>query len=45
MSVKKYKYLVTVGCSQTYGQGLKLEDTWSNKLAEELNLIEIPLST
>jgi len=45
MGLSKYKYLVTIGCSQTYGQGLrKKEETWSYKLAKELGLEEINLS-
>lgn len=44
MGLNKYKYLVTIGCSQTYGQGCLLEETWSYKLAKELGLEEINLS-
>jgi hypothetical protein len=44
MGLEKYKYLVTIGCSQTYGSGCKLEDTWSYKLSKELGLEEINLS-
>lgn len=44
MGLSKYKYLVTIGCSQTYGQGCSLEETWSYKLAKELGLKEINLS-
>lgn len=44
MGLNKYKYLVTIGCSQTYGQGCTVEETWSYKLAKELGLQEINLS-
>lgn len=44
MGLSKYKYLVTVGCSQTYGQGISEEETWSYKLAKELGLKEINLA-
>ena len=44
MGLEKYKYLVTIGCSQTYGQGISEEETWSYKLAKELGLQEISLA-
>lgn len=44
MGLEKYKYLVTIGCSQTYGQGCSSTETWSYKLAKELGLEEINLA-
>ena len=44
MGLEKYKYLVTVGCSQTYGQGVEEEETWSYKLSKELGLKQINLA-
>lgn len=36
--LNNYKTLVVVGCSLTYGQGVKYNETWGYKLAEELGL-------
>ncbi len=41
---KKYKYLVTNGCSQTTGQQCELEHIWPVKLADKLGLELINLS-
>lgn len=42
--IKKYKYLVTNGCSQTTGQNCVLEETWPIKLAKKLGLELINLA-
>jgi hypothetical protein len=42
---KKYKYLVTNGCSQTSGDGCDREKTWPVKLANKLGLELINLAT
>jgi len=43
--MKKYKYLVTLGCSQTAGQGCgSVENTWTSLLAKRLELEPINLS-
>lgn len=43
--MKKYKYLVVNGCSQTSGQNCVLEETWPVKLANKLGLELINLAT
>ena len=43
--IKKYKYLVTNGCSQTRGQQCVVEETWPVKLANKLGLELINLAT
>lgn len=42
--MKKYKYLVVNGCSQTTGQNCILEETWPVKLADKLGLELINLA-
>jgi hypothetical protein len=42
--MKKYKYLVTNGCSQTTGQNCVLEETWPVKLSNKLRLELINLA-
>lgn len=43
--MRKYKYLVTIGCSQTAGQGVSgVEKTWTSLLAKRLGLEPINLS-
>jgi len=44
-SVKKYKYLVVNGCSQTYGQMCPVNETWAVKLANRLGLELINLAS
>ena len=41
---KKYKYLVTNGCSQTLGSACVVEETWPVKLAQKLKLELINLA-
>jgi len=41
----KYKYLVTNGCSQTYGQNCHINYTWPKLLADRLGLELINLAT
>jgi hypothetical protein len=36
--MKKYKYLVVNGCSQTSGQMCPVSETWAVKLANRLGL-------
>ena len=36
--MSSYKTLVVVGCSLTFGQGVKYEETWGYLLAKELGL-------
>jgi hypothetical protein len=43
--MKKYKYLVVNGCSQTAGQGCIIEETWPAKLSKKLGLELINLAT
>lgn len=43
--LKKYKYLVTNGCSQTSGDGCIIEKTWPVKLANKLGLELVNLAT
>lgn len=43
--MKKYKYLVVNGCSQTTGHNCILEETWPVKLAKKLNLELINLAS
>jgi hypothetical protein len=43
-SMKKYKYLVVNGCSQTTGQNCVVEETWPVKLSNKLGLELINLS-
>lgn len=42
--MKKYKYLVTNGCSLTWGEGCKKEETYPYLLAKKLNLQLINLA-
>lgn len=42
---KKYKYLVTVGCSQTSGQNCEQDETWPVKLSNKLGLKLINLAS
>jgi hypothetical protein len=44
-SMKKYKYLVVNGCSQTSGQNCVVEETWPVKLSKKLGLELINLAT
>lgn len=44
MGIKKYKYLVVSGCSQTYGQACDYEKTWPYRLAKRLGLELINLA-
>lgn len=41
--MKKPKCLVVVGCSLTFGQGVKYDETWGSLLAQELGLDYINL--
>jgi hypothetical protein len=43
--MKKYKYLVVNGCSQTHGQGCSIEETWAVKLSNKLGLELINLAS
>jgi hypothetical protein len=43
--MKKYKYLVTNGDSQTWGENCRIDKTWPVKLAERLGLELINLAT
>ena len=43
-TLKKYKYLVTNGCSQTTGQNCILNETWPVKLSKKLGLELINLA-
>jgi len=43
--MKKYKYLITNGDSQTWGEGCRVDKTWPVKLAEQLGLELINLAT
>jgi hypothetical protein len=43
--LKKYKYLVVNGCSQTFGQNCDFEETWPVKLANKLGLKLINLAS
>jgi len=43
--MKKYKYLVVNGCSQTAGQGCIVDETWPAKLSKKLGLELINLAT
>ena len=38
-NMKKYKYLVVNGCSQTIGQNCVVEETWPVKLSKKLGLL------
>lgn len=42
--MKKYKYLVTIGCSQTFGQGCEHSQTYPNLLGKKLGLEVINLA-
>ena len=44
-NMKKYKYLVVNGCSQTIGQNCVVEETWPVKLSKKLGLELINLAT
>ena len=44
-NMKKYKYLVVNGCSQTLGQNCVVEETWPVKLSKKLGLELINLAT
>jgi len=44
-NMKKYKYLVVNGCSQTTGQNCIIEETWPVKLSKKLGLELINLAT
>jgi hypothetical protein len=41
---KNYKYLVTIGCSQTAGQGCKKHEIWAEKLGKKLGVETINLA-
>jgi hypothetical protein len=43
--MKKYKYLVTCGCSQTYGQGCPANEVYGKHLADKLGLELINIAT
>jgi hypothetical protein len=42
---KQYKYLVVSGCSQTHGQGCKINKIWAKLLADRLGLELINLAS
>lgn len=39
------KYFLTLGCSHTYGIGINYNDTWTNVLANQLNIAGLNLGT
>lgn len=44
VDIRNKKYLVVVGCSQTYGQICHVDETWATKLAKKLGLELINLA-
>lgn len=43
--MKKYKYLVVSGCSQTHGQGCHIDKIWAKILADKLGLELVNLAS